>query len=123
MDDMRIAELTMIEAYEYGGLAEQLLKMRKYLLEERGLGFAGQTFFIEDDVDYMWHLRILAYRGILVETPSKADFVVYSSDATKNDSEDEHINEVRHSKENTVAKKRNPKKVSTNWIEDVIKGF
>lgn len=123
MDDMRIAELTMIEAYEYGGLAQQLLKMRKYLLEERGLGFAGQTFFIEDDVDYMWHLRILAYRGILVKTPSKADFVVYSSDATKNDNEDEHISEVRHSKEDTVAKKRNPKKVSTNWIEDVIKGF
>lgn len=128
MDDMRISSAVLTEAYEHGGLAEELLKMRKNLLTEQGFGFAGKTFSLENGVDILWSLRIQAYHGIVVEESSRADFIVgdFAEEAIEINSEDD-ADEDDIKKESDAKKASNlPKhgtRVSTAWVSRMIGGF
>lgn len=124
---MRFAGATVSDAFGCGGLAGELVKFRTDVLRKTGRGFAGKTFYLEDDVDYMWHLRILAHRGIVVESSAEADFVVgvdekaieIDSDADDNDGDEEAKSKVLARGRKRAA----PKRVSVDWLEEMIEGF
>ncbi|OQR76922.1 DNA ligase 4-like [Tropilaelaps mercedesae] len=127
MEDMRIPESVLAEAYGWGELARQLLNTRKKFLKEKAVEFAGKTFFVESDVDFMWRLRIVAYSGILVEDSSDADMILgIHGDEEKDRSHDDDNEDLRknvETRKSVFEKVAGARKVSIDWIGEIIEGF